>query len=91
MKRNKNQERDCRDLSDALTCYYSDHGCFKIPVRLIVEKPPTDIVPRKGQTVEVEGIMLCREHSATYVVKDALIDQLLVSPEMLKQFEEMGI
>ena len=89
MKRDKNNEHDATSMEDGLLrCYYSERGCFKIPVRMIVEKPTS--IPKEGEPAEVEAIMLCREHSTAYVPKDVLIDQVFVSDEVLKSFEEMG-
>jgi hypothetical protein len=87
--KNEQTERYAETLDDAFKCYYSDKGCFKIPVRLIVEKPSMDVL--RGGVIETDAVLLCRDHASTFVVKDALIDKQIVTDEMLKQFEEWGI
>lgn len=68
-------------------CYASTRGCKKLPVRMVVEIPEND-----PDGADAEIVMICREHSATYIPRGTVIqDKLLISDENLKMFEEFGL
>lgn len=79
-------ERDADRLAQVMTeCYASTRGCQKLPVRMIVE------IPEDGDA-DAEIVMICRDHSATYVPRGKVIqDQMLLSDENLKMFQEYGL
>jgi len=78
---------DAEKLAQVITeCYASTRGCKKLPVRMLVELPKGDDI------ADAEFVMLCRDHSATYVPTGTVIsDQMLLSDENLKKFNEYGL
>jgi hypothetical protein len=79
---------DSERLAQVITeCYASTQGCERLPVRMVVEIPEND-----PDGADAEIVMICRAHSATYIPRGKVIqDQMLVSDENLKMFEELGI
>jgi hypothetical protein len=81
-------EKDADRLAQVMTeCYASERGCKRLPVRMVVETPKND-----PDGADAEIVMLCREHSATYISRGTVIqDQMLISDDNLTMFAEHGL
>lgn len=81
-------KRDADRLAQVMTeCYASTQGCKKLPVRMVVEIPEND-----PDGADAEIVMICRDHSATYIPRGKVIqDRTLLSDENLKMFKDFGL
>ncbi len=81
-------EHYAAEIDDAFKCYYSERGCFKIPIRMVGILSEAS---ERGAAI-VDAVMLCRDHAATFQPSgNVIFDKLIVEDETLTFLTKNGI